>query len=251
MPSIYCNCIEDILWHKVYGDVFGLTSAADIWRTQISDNLPLINRFDHILSEGEKARASRYHQEKDKQRFIISRIVLRFLLAKYSNNDPEKIEFATGSNKKPFVQNASAVDLYYNISHSGDVILIAVSDSDIGIDVERIDVDFSYSEILRQNFNTEEIGFINRGKQPAENFFLLWTRKEALLKATSKGIDSDLPFIPSLDGKHDIDQKIMGSGKDFCVSSFKVTGNYMGSIAYKPGYEKIRFRDIDQFFFPH
>src|SRR5450631_3892134 len=106
MPSIYCNCIEHIVWDKVYGDISGLTSGADVWRTQIFPIVPLINRFSHILSEDEKARALRYHKEKDSQRFIISRIALRFLLAKYLNNDPQKIEFAIGLNKKPFVQNA-------------------------------------------------------------------------------------------------------------------------------------------------
>lgn len=229
--------------------MFSLTSCADVWRIPISPNLPLIHRFDQILSSNEKERAARYYQEKDKQRFMVSRIALRFLLAKYSNIKPEKIELEIGLNKKPFLHNAGGIDLCYNISHSGDMILIGLSDSDTGIDIEKVDDFFSYSGILPQNFSKEEIEFINNGKQKAENFYLLWTRKEALLKATSKGIDNDLRFVPCLDGKQKADQEIIGSDKDFCVSSFKVSENYTGSIAFKKGCEKIRFRDINEFLF--
>ncbi|HXB45927.1 MAG TPA: 4'-phosphopantetheinyl transferase superfamily protein [Puia sp.] len=210
----------------------------------------MINRSGHILSEDEKARASHYRKPNDKQRFEVSRIALRFLLGKYANNEPENIEFVIGLNKKPFVQNLNARDLYYNVAHSADEILIAVSDADIGIDVERIDLDFAYSEILGQNFSLDEIGFINGATLPAESFYLLWTRKEALLKATSKGIDEDLPLVPSLDGTHTVDQKIIGSDKDFSLDSFRFAKNYVGSIAYPTGCENIRFIDINRFIFP-
>jgi 4'-phosphopantetheinyl transferase len=249
MPSIYCDCIKEILWEKVTGDFFLLAENADVWRIQISSNLALIDRFSQILSRDERVRASRYHQEKDKERFLVSRIALRFLLAKYANNNPEKIEFEIGLNKKPFLKNSGADSLRFNVSHSDDIVLIAISGSDIGTDVEKIDEVFSYTEILRQNFSEEEIVFITDGNQQSENFYLLWTRKEALLKATSKGIDSDLPFIPSLDGRHNVDQEMIGSDKDFCVRSFKIKEDYVGSVAYASENKKIRFRDFNGFAF--
>lgn len=246
MPSVYCDSIEDILWNKVYSKDFTLNSNVDIWRIMISSNLHLIHAFSQILSSDEHARAFRYHQEKDRQRFLVSRIVLRFLLGKYSNINPEKIEFAIGGNKKPFMQNVAAPVLHYNVSHSGDWIMIAFSDQGIGVDMEIIDEVFSYAEILEQNFSKQEISFITDGNHQSENFYLLWTRKEALLKATSKGIDSDLPFIPSLDGIHEVDMEMIGSDKDFWVSSFKIADNYIGGVAYASGNKKIRFRDITE-----
>jgi len=250
MPSIYCDCIEDILWDKVYADAFSFNACVDAWRIQISSNLQLIDCFDHILSQDEQARASRYHQEKDRQRFMLSRIALRFLLAKYTNSEPEKIKSGIGLNKKPFIQNNSTPDLHYNLSHAGDWILIAISNSDVGIDIEKMDEKFSYSEILRHNFSHAEIDFITDGKKPVESFYLLWTRKEALLKATSKGIDNDLPFVPCLDGEHIVDQKIIGSDENFCVSSFKIGDVYVGSIASPKKCQLLRFRDINEFSFP-
>jgi 4'-phosphopantetheinyl transferase len=247
MPSVYCDTIEEILWSKIYSKDFTLDSNVDIWRIMISSSLHLIHHLSQLLSSDERARASRYHQKKDRQRFAVSRIALRFLLGKYSNINPEKIEFAVGGNKKPFMQNVGAPALHYNISHSGDWILIAFSDEGIGADIEMIDEVFSYSEILHQNFTQQEISFITNGNHQSENFYLLWTRKEALLKATSKGIDSDLPFIPSLDGRHNADQEMIGSDKDFFVSSFKIADKYIGSVGYASGNKKLRFRDINNF----
>ena len=114
--------------------------------------------------------------------------MLRKLLAGYSNLAPDEIKFAEGLNKKPFAENANLSDLHFNISHSADIILIAISNSEIGVDVEKVDNSFSYEEILPHNFSDEEIDFI---KNP-EDFYLLWTRKESLLKATAKGLDDDL-----------------------------------------------------------
>jgi 4'-phosphopantetheinyl transferase len=245
MPSVHCDHMPDVVWDKEYRNQLILTSRVDVYRIAVTSNQSLSDYFNSILSTDEQERALRYHQQKDRQQFIIGRGLLRHLLGNYSNQHPDKIQLATGINKKPFLQNSS-VDLHFNISHSGDWIMIAISDSAVGIDVEKIDEDFSYKEILQQNLSKKEIDFIQNGKQPAENFYLLWTRKEALLKATSKGISNDLCFIPSLDGEHTVDQKIIGSDESFCINSFKISENYIASIAYKTRLEQIRFCDINE-----
>jgi len=192
-----------------------------------------------ILAPDEIERAGRYHQEKDQLRFIISRGMLRLLLGKYLNQKPINIHLEIGANKKPFVQNRRGDDLHYNVSHSGDLILIAVSNSEVGIDIEKINDSFSYKEILPHNFSDEEILFI---KKP-EDFYLLWTRKEALLKATAKGIDDDLPLIPSLDGTHHVNSEIIGSEKNWNVNSFHIGDGYIGSVTKSCDKNAINFYD--------
>lgn len=84
-------------------------------------------------------------------------------------------------------------------------------------------------------------------KQSPQKFFICCgPRKEALLKATSKGVDDDLPNVPSLDGLHDIKKEIIGSDESWAVSSFKIEDNYIGSIAYKSAQQKVVFFDIRQ-----
>ncbi len=240
MHSIQYSFMNDIVWNEYKVNQFLLTSNIDIWRIAVSSNLNFINHFENILSDDEQAKALRFHQQKDQQRFLISRIVLCKLIASYSNLVPDEIKFAEGLNKKPFAENVNLSDLHFNISHSGDIILIAISNSEIGVDVEKVDNNFSYEEILPRNFSDEEIRFI---KKP-EDFYLLWTRKEALLKATAKGLDDDLPLVPSLDGTHHINHGELGLNKSWNVNSFHVEKNYVGSVAYNPDKNVLKFYDV-------
>jgi 4'-phosphopantetheinyl transferase len=247
MPSIHCNYITNINWdyERLNNDELKLVGDVDIWKIPISSNLKLISKFSDILSGKEQRRAERYHQQKDKDRFILSRIALRILIGKYSGIPPHTIIFAEGINKKPFAENINLKNFQYNLSHAENFIVIAFSKSEIGIDIEKVDKNFSFKEILEQNFSDGEIAFIKNSNASSDNFYLLWTRKEALLKATSKGIDDNLKLVPCLNGANLLDEEIIGSHKDWFVSSFKVENDYIASIAYKASNQAIAFRDIN------
>lgn len=82
---------------------------------------------------------------------------------------------------KPFVKGKD----FFSYSHSGDfVVLVTSKVSEVGIDIEKIIP--SCVNINKKMFNEKEIEFIN--KNPNINFFMLWTKKESLLKATGEGI---------------------------------------------------------------
>ncbi|WP_394338991.1 4'-phosphopantetheinyl transferase family protein [Mucilaginibacter xinganensis] len=93
-------------------------------------------------------RANRFYQLKDRNRYIISRIILRMILGKYLNLMPAAIQFSAGKNNKPQVKNIPPLKLEYNMSHSADAILLAVSDSAIGADIEFINQSFGFNEVL-------------------------------------------------------------------------------------------------------
>ena len=71
-------------------------------------------------------------------------------------------------------------DLFFNISHSGDFVLLAVSDFEIGIDIEKIrDVDLKISDrCFEEKVSTKE------------EFFSMWTQKESIIKYLGKTIIS-------------------------------------------------------------
>jgi len=242
--TVYCNSIENIFWDTKPVAVLAVTEGIDVWRIAVSANAQQLSYFNALLQPDELNRADRYHQEKDRQRFVISRAILRILLGKYLGQEPAGIQLITGKNKKPFVQNAGAIDLHYNTSHSGDWILIAVGNSDIGVDVEKIDNTFSYEDVLHLGFGASEINLIKTSASPREYFYLHWTRKEALTKASGKGLDDGLISVPCLDGWHTVDAEIAGDTASWVVSSFKVGTQYIGSVAYDSNEKNIRFREI-------
>jgi len=99
-----------------------------------------------------------------------------------------EVEFLYGEKGKPYLKLNN--DIYFNISHSGECLVIALSDSEIGIDIERVrDVNF---DIAKRFFCKEEYEYISDDK---EKFFNVWTMKESCVKYTGRGIaDNFLNF---------------------------------------------------------
>jgi len=235
------NC--DVIWETPSDDIH-LSDAVEVWRVQIAPNLQFLDSLESLLQPDELKMSSRFHQLRDKQRFIIRRAILRSLLSRYLSLPAREIEFISDENKKPFVKQTATINLNYNVSHSGDWILIAVGKSGLGVDIEQTDTVFAYNDVLNQSFSLQEISYIQQSQNPKKVFFQLWTRKEALTKATSKGLDDDLVTIPCLDGEHQVDVRLLGSADDWLISSFEIIENYMGSIACPPG-QLLRFFDFE------
>ena len=96
-----------------------------------------------LLSPDEQARAARFRRPADRTRFAASHVALRHILAAYlSPERPEHgagaLRFAVTAQGKPhLIRPASAPDLRFSLSHSGDLALIAITfGREVGVDVE-------------------------------------------------------------------------------------------------------------------
>jgi 4'-phosphopantetheinyl transferase len=241
--KVEISYLDKIEWQKDINLNRPIDTHVDVWRIRIAEHLSSIGEFSILLQPDEINRAGRYYQQKDRQRFIVSRIALRVILGKYLNQQPADIRFEIGPNKKPIVKTTD-VAVSYNVSHSDEWATIAVSKTRVGIDTEKIDRSFAYKEILADNFSEDEIHFINQNN-PEEKFILLWTRKEAITKLTSQGLDERLKDLPSLDGNHQINNKIINSSKAIKLITFKLDNNNLTTLAYESEDQVvIRFFDI-------
>jgi 4'-phosphopantetheinyl transferase len=247
MPLIHSDTIVNVEWKNNYKT--NLTSSVDIWKIKIFSEKRLLNLFLQMFNKEETEKALRYRSEEDKLRYIFGRGALRFLLGKYLNKFPNTIQFALGADKKPLLNKNSGDNMHFNISHSGDFVLIAISNSEVGVDIEKISPDFSYKEILQSNFSKEEIDFIQNSLHAIESFYLLWTRKESLVKATSKGLIDNLNLISVLDGLFNDGDEILDSPDSWDIHSFKIEENYLGSIACNMHTKTINFLNTSPSFF--
>ncbi|MBQ9278662.1 MAG: 4'-phosphopantetheinyl transferase superfamily protein [Lachnospiraceae bacterium] len=98
-----------------------------------------------------------------------------------------------GEHGKPYIQGKE--ELKYNISHSGDYVVLAYTmDKDIasvGIDVEKVKVRDDDMKVANRFFTKEEIDYISDGLECSDvdmRFYKIWTMKEAFLKLTGKGL---------------------------------------------------------------
>jgi 4'-phosphopantetheinyl transferase len=143
-----------------------------------------------LLSADELARASRFHFERDRARYTASRGVLRSILARYLDADPASLVFERGPHGKPALVNP-ATTLRFNVSHSEDLLLLAVAHArEVGVDLEAMRESVHFEMLSDHYFTPEDAWALRTAPEPERTwrFFELWTRTEAQLKARGLGL---------------------------------------------------------------
>lgn len=144
--------------------------------------------FWAAMSPVERDRARAFKRDAAREHFVTSRGLLRQTLANYANCQPRDLQFEIGPHGKPFLLNRK---LFFNLSHSNDSLLLAVSDmQEIGVDIESVRARDGLSGIAERSFSPSELAYW-RGLPLDEQvpvFFRLWTIKEAFVKAVGRGI---------------------------------------------------------------
>lgn len=195
-----------------------------------------------ILSEAERERAERFRFNDLRVRYTIVHGCLRLILARYLGQDASSISFITKAKGKPeLVQpgEAGGPRLAFNISHSGEVALAAISlQLEVGIDLESIKPDFKHPEISTHFFAIEEqawlAGFLP--EQQAAAFYRLWTCKEAVLKGEGSGLTRSLEQvkIDFLDGGLARCQLPAGEHEshEWAIKLFRPEPEYTAALAF-------------------
>jgi 4'-phosphopantetheinyl transferase len=145
-----------------------------------------------LLSNEERERAARFAFEPERRRYIVTRALLRQLLAARLGIPPEAVELAVGARGKPALAGQSAASaLRFNVSHCQDVAVYAfASGREVGIDVEAVRELPDADDVAARWFSPREYAAY-RALAPEQRplgFFQCWTRKEAFIKALGDGL---------------------------------------------------------------
>jgi 4'-phosphopantetheinyl transferase len=157
-----------------------------------------------VLADDEIERARRYRFTRARRRFVASRSFLRRTLAGYRSVSPLELSFVYGAFGKPGLSpRPDGARLEFNLSHSGDMAILAITRGPaVGVDVEQMVHVSDLPRMASRYFSTYENAALN--EVPAETrdfaFYCFWTRKEAFLKALGHGLALPLDsFDVSLD----------------------------------------------------
>ncbi|MSU51938.1 MAG: 4'-phosphopantetheinyl transferase superfamily protein [Opitutaceae bacterium] len=147
-----------------------------------------------LLTSHERARAARFRRDADRAAYIIMRATLRERLAGWLGVTAMEVPLTEAAQGKPVLAMREP-RWEFNVSHSGEAGLIAFAwDRAVGVDVEAHRANFDSPELGRSYFSSGECAAL--GRAPASErlrwFFTLWTRKEAFLKATGRGLSFPL-----------------------------------------------------------
>jgi len=173
-----------------------------VWRATLPVAAPALPALRAVLLPEERARADRFYFEADRARYTIGRALTRLLIGRCLGVDPRALTFEYSRHDKPMLPGAAP--LQFNVSHSGDIVLLALARSrELGVDVERIRPDFATMEIAERYFSAVECGELATlaGDARRDAFFACWSRKEAYIKARGDGLtlalDSfEVAFLP-------------------------------------------------------
>jgi 4'-phosphopantetheinyl transferase len=151
------------------------------------------------LSVPERERLARFRVQADQLRFLLGRGLLRTFVGAYQGVPAEQVEFQHGPFGKPAVVTpAGQPALQFNVSHSGQLVLLAFHPTQpVGVDVEALQPDFDWSEIARRMFPPDHYAKLAclQPRAGRAAFYQAWTRHEAVLKAVGRGFGEPAPSV--------------------------------------------------------
>lgn len=172
----------------------------DIWTIRLKADDDRLASYRKILAPRERDRADRLRFDDGRHRYTVGRGAMRTVLSRYLKIEPASVGFTYGAHGKPAMANRQTgndigAGIEFNLSHSHEMAILAVNASHpVGIDIENLRDTVEHAALADRFFSAREVQSIRDlpAAQHLEAFFVIWTRKEAWLKAHGKGISVSL-----------------------------------------------------------
>jgi 4'-phosphopantetheinyl transferase len=167
----------------------------EIYPVDVAENFSLVPRFEALLAPDEKERAADFRFDRDRIRFIVMRGMLRLVLSGCLDAAAASIDLEVDEYGKPSVPG----ELEFSVSYSGDMGLIVVAGTPVGVDIEKVDPGKVTAEMVEEVFSQGERESYFGGDEAEDMaaFFRGWVRKEAIAKAVGKGLSCPLAQVGS------------------------------------------------------
>lgn len=202
-----------------------------IYSITLSANPEELKSWQGLLNHEERERAARFVTPILRERFIVAHGALRKILSNYLNIDPKEIEFSVNAYQKPQLAEGHGSSLQFNLSHSDNQAVFAIArDHAIGIDIEKIRADQNL-DLAERFFSTEEINALRKlaADQQLQAFFTIWARKEAIIKATGKGLAQPLRSFTV--ACHNIEEQVQVDGQTWNLTPLELHPDYTAAFA--------------------
>jgi 4'-phosphopantetheinyl transferase len=166
--------------------------GVDVWLARLEP--PFLSEV--ALPPAERERGESFLRLEVGERWTASRRALRQVLSGYLDEPPAEIAIELGEHGKPRLEGES--DLEFNLSHSGDIALVAVSQRrPVGVDVERIEPTRDLLALAERALGPEDVAKVRSAasnKRPAV-FYESWVRHEARLKCLGAGLTGPVSSV--------------------------------------------------------
>lgn len=154
--------------------------------------------LEAALDRTERDQAAKFVFDQDRRAYIAAHALLRYALSASADIEPGAWRFAIGVHGKPFLQEQpDGLDLRFSLSHTRGMAAVALAQGvDVGVDVEaRERVGQFDLAVADAHFAPDEAALLRAlpsAEERQERFLALWTLKEAVVKATGRGVSQPL-----------------------------------------------------------
>lgn len=142
-----------------------------------------IQTYINEVSPERKARIETTKRLETKASLLGAGLLLKTVMKKEYNLSDFEIE--TNEFGKPFIKGRE--DIHFNLSHSGDIAVCTVSDTDCGVDIENTGKPHDAMALANRFFSRNEYAAMMLSPNPNEAFCRLWTLRESYVKMRGKG----------------------------------------------------------------
>lgn len=187
-------------------------------------------KFKNKISKLRYEKIKTLKKEKDKLLSLGAELLINYAVKQYFPGVVEPVKYYYNNNGKPFIEGNP---LYFSLSHSGNYSACAISDNEIGIDIELMrDINLN---IAKKFFTQKEYEYIiSKPEKKIEHFFDIWVLKESYMKATGYGLSLGLRnFSFIIDDSEKIDVLHKGEKKIFNFLKFLIDDKYKLAICFK------------------
>lgn len=237
-------------WSTPSQDLKLKPNEVHVWRISLDVTDSTVEYLLPILCVAERQRAERFRFQKDRKQFVVTRSVLRIILGRYLEREPSTLSFCYNQYGKPELASTSDRNqtIRFNLSHSHGLALIAVAQNlDVGIDLEYIRPNVSWEAIAQSYFSPKERDMLHQlpAALKALAFFTVWTRKEAYIKATGKGLSLpldrfDVSVVPGEPAKLLSVQGDDREAERWLLMELTIGSGYAATLAAGAGYWQIK-----------
>lgn len=138
-------------------------------------------KWKTFLSSSEKERLENMLSPKRQKEFITGHFLARCALATYLKCPPTQIVLKALQSGAVVVQNYP--DVYLSLSHSNNVLALAMASQPVGLDIEWIRYKNNFEELLGQIDSLAQAHWLmQKGYTLEQAFYMLWTKREAKYK---------------------------------------------------------------------